>query len=47
MKYDPRGYSIIKINGKKLVELLIEYGIGVKCEKIEVKTVDVDFLNNL
>ena len=47
MKYDPRGYSIIKINGKKLVELLIEYGIGVKCEKIEVKTADVDFLNNL
>lgn len=47
LQYDPRGYTIIKINGEKLVEYLIEYGIGVKCEKIEVKTVDVDFLNNL
>ena len=47
LKYDPRGFTIKRINGKTLVEYLIEYGIGVKTEKIEVKTVDTDFLNNL
>lgn len=46
-EYDPRGFTIKRINGKTLVEYLIEYGIGVKTEKIEVKTVDTDFLNNL
>ena len=47
LKYDPRGYTIKHINGQALVKLLIEYGIGIKTEKIEVKTVDTDFLNNL
>ena len=47
LKYDPRGYTIKHINGQALVRLLIEYGIGIKTEKIEVKTVDTDFLNNL
>ena len=47
MKYDPRGYTIIRINGKQLVGYLIEFGIGVKTERIEVKTVDTDFLNSL
>ena len=46
-KYDPRGYTIIRIDGKTLVGYLIEYGIGVKTERIEVKTVDIDFLNSL
>lgn len=45
--YNPRGYTIILINGKDLVKYLIEYGIGVKTESIEVKTVDKDFLSNL
>ena len=45
--YNPRGFRIIRINGKQLVGLLIEYGIGVKIEHIEVKTVDVDFLQKL
>lgn len=47
LKYDPRGYTIKHINGQALVKLLIEYGIGIKTERIEVKTVDTDFLNNL
>ena len=47
LKYDPSGFTIKRINGKTLVEYLIEYGIGVKTEKIEIKTVDTDFLNNL
>lgn len=46
-KYDPRGFTIIRIDGKTLVGYLIEYGIGVKTERIEVKTVDIDFLNSL
>ena len=45
--YNPSGYKIIRINGDELVGLLINYGIGVKTEYIEVKTVDKDFLNNL
>ena len=45
--YNPRGYKIIRLDGKSLVEYLIEFEIGVKTEKIEVKTVDIDFLNNL
>lgn len=45
--YNPRGYTIIRINGKDLVSYLIEYGIGVKTECIEVKTVDIDFLKSL
>lgn len=47
LKYDPRGYTIKHINGQALVKLLIEYGIGIKTEKVEVKTVDTDFLNKL
>ena len=46
-KYDPRGFKIVRLDGKSLVGFLIEYGIGVKAEKIEVKTVDFDFLNGL
>ena len=46
-KYDPRGFKIIRLDGKCLVGYLIEYGIGVKTETVEVKTVDVDFLNGL
>lgn len=46
-EYNPVGYKIIRIDGKALVEFLIEYGIGIKTERIEVKTVDTDFLNNL
>lgn len=46
-EYNPVGYKIIRIDGKELVEFLIEYGIGIKTERIEVKTVDTDFLNNL
>lgn len=45
--YNPRGYKVIRINGKALVGYLIEYGLGVKTECIEVRTVDTDFLNNL
>lgn len=45
--YNPRGYTIILINGKDLVKYLIEYGIGVKEEKIIVKTVDNEFLKSL
>jgi restriction system protein len=45
--YNPRGYTIIRLDGKSLVGYLIEYGIGVKTEEIEVKTVDIDFLNSL
>lgn len=45
--YNPRGYTIIRLDGKSLVGYLIEYGIGVKTEQIEVKTVDTDFLNSL
>ena len=45
--YNPRGFKVIRINGKALVGYLIEYGLGVKTECIEVKTVDTDFLNNL
>ena len=45
--YNPRGYTIIRLDGKSLVGYLIEYGIGVKTEQIEVKTVDLDFLNSL
>lgn len=45
--YNPRGYTIIRLDGKSLVGYLIEYGIGVKTEMIEVKTVDIDFLNSL
>ena len=46
-EYNPVGYKIIRIDGKALVEFLIEYGIGIKTERIEVMTVDTDFLNNL
>lgn len=46
-EYNPRGFTIIRINGKQLVDYLIEYGIGVKTECIEVKTVDTDYLNDL
>ena len=46
-EYNPRGFKVIRINGKELVGYLIEFGIGVKTECIEVKTVDTDFLNNL
>lgn len=46
-EYNPEGFKIIRLTGKALVAYLIEYGIGVKTECIEVKTVDVDFFNNL
>ena len=45
--YNPRGYKIIRIDGKSLIGYLIEYGIGIKTEVIEVKTVDIDFLKGL
>lgn len=45
--YNPRGFTIVRLDGRSLVGYLIEYGIGVKSEQIEVKTVDTDFLNGL
>ena len=45
--YNPTGYNIQKIDGSKLTKLLISYGLGVKTKKIEVRTVDNDYLSSL
>lgn len=46
-EYNPSGYNIQKIDGVKLTNLLIQYGLGVKTKRIEVKTIDVDYLNSI
>ena len=45
--YNPTGYNIQKIDGSKLTKLLISYGLGVKTKRIEVRTVDNDYLSSL
>lgn len=46
-RYNPSGFTIIRIDGKSLASYLIEYGIGIKTETIEVKSVDIDYINSL
>ena len=45
--YNPSGYNIQKIDGIKLTNLLIQYGLGVKTKRLEVKTIDTDYLNSI
>ncbi len=41
-----RNHTIILVDGDKLVELMIKFGIGVQIQKsYEVKTIDEDFFN--
>lgn len=47
MDFNPTSYNIRRIDGDKLTELLIQHGIGVQTQKIEVKTIDLDFLQKL
>ena len=40
--------SIILINGKKLVELMYEYNVGVTTQKkIEIKRLDSDYFDSI
>jgi restriction endonuclease Mrr len=41
------GAMVTLIDGDKLIDLLIEYGIGVKKNKIEVLSVDADCFADL
>ena len=47
MDYNPSGYNIQKIDGIQLTKLLISYGLGIKTKRIEVNTVDMDYINGL
>lgn len=45
--YNPSGYKIILIDGKKLAELMIGSGIGITEKKYTVKDIDINYLDNL
>ena len=45
--YNTKRYQILLVDGRMLADYMIKYGLGIKTMKIEVKTVDLDFLNSL
>lgn len=46
-EYNTKRYQILLVDGRKLADYMIKYGLGITTKQIEVKTVDTDFLNNL
>ena len=46
--YKPQGVKLVKIDGEKLTQLLIEYGLGVTTAfSYEIKRIDRDYFNDL
>ncbi len=46
--YKPQGVKLVKIDGEKLTQLMIEYGLGVTTAfSYEIKRIDRDYFNDL
>ena len=45
--YNTKRYQILLVDGRKLADYMIKYGLGITTKQIEVKAVDTDYLNSL